>query len=143
MATKKQEYLDILLPLTKKYIEANSTNNGYEKSNLHFEISKILCEYAVGKENMGEYYSGLKLHIHKITTDVTERLEDIGVPITRGYIPATILPESLQRHATKLALKLMERIDADSTDGYIQLINNDINVHKLKTPTKRLIGVNI
>lgn len=106
------------------YIKANIYENGWEKGAFHFKICELLCEHITGKEYATMPHSGLRLEIHEITSEITDHLEDIGIPVPQGYVRPTIFEEDLPRYASKLAYNLVLKIDMQSKEKLLELVRS-------------------
>lgn len=75
MIDKDEIYKEKLQPIAQAYIEANIYENGWVKSQKHFEMCTPLCEYLTGEPYEKIAHSGLRLKLHNITDQITTRLD--------------------------------------------------------------------
>jgi hypothetical protein len=130
---QSQDNMDKLLALCNTYLKTCITGNGWEKSNVHFEICKFLCEH-ITQESYLDKHGSLKIRIHKLTETITDRIEDIGFPIPKGYTPATVLDEDMPRYSAKLAYRLVQLIDSQDKEELLKLVWKDEDFKSLRTP---------
>lgn len=131
--------VDEFLILCERYLKTCIQGNGWEKSNKHFDICSFLCKYVAGTEEYKQEYGSLRIHIHELTSSITDRIEDIGFPIPRGYITATVLDEDIPRYAAKLAYRLIYLIDSQDKEKLLKLIHIDNDAKVLVSP-KRIVN---
>lgn len=116
---------DRLLEQCLYYVKANIHENGWEKGTIHFRICELLCEHVTGKEYGKMSHSGLKLKIHKLTSEITDSLDKIGIPVPIGYVRPTIFEEDMPRYASKLAYNLVLKIDQQDKNELLKLVRSD------------------
>jgi hypothetical protein len=105
-----------------------------KKSDLHFKIAALLCEYIID-EQYQDKHSALKLKIREITTEITERIDEIGAPVPVGYVRPTIIDADTPLYATRLALKMIELVDiANKQESLKKWVWKDSDFTLLKTP---------
>ena len=119
---KVDDFSDRLYKASLKYIYANTDYDGFYKSEAHFDICKLLCEYITG-EPYAQKHGSLKLHIHELSTKITERLnESIGLPVPQGYVEPTIVDAEMPQYASKLALKLIELVKEQEREELLKMV---------------------
>lgn len=134
----KEEMFQKLHELSVKYLNSCFYENDMEKSNLHFKIAILLCEY-ITNESYQDKHSTLKLKIREITTEITERINEIGAPVPIGYVRPTIIDADTPLYATRLALKMIELVDiADKQESLKRWIWKDSDFTILKTPGRSI-----
>lgn len=119
--------------LCLSYLRSCINENGWAKSNSHFDICIFLCKHITGEEYQNKHGT-LKFRIHELTSAITDRLEDLGFPVPRGYVRPTIIEEDMPRYATKLAFKLVQLIDSQDKETLLNLVWKDEDFKVLKIP---------
>ncbi len=120
-----EQLSDRLLTQCLYYIKANVYENGWEKGTVHFKICELLCEHITNKEYATMPHSGLRLKIHEVTSEITDRLDKIGIPVPQGFVRPTIFEEDLPRYAAKLAYNLVLKIDQQDKEHLLKLVRSD------------------
>ena len=116
------QFVEKLSNASLSYIRSNIHENGWEKSNAHFKMCEILCEY-ITQRPYEKRDGTLRLKIHEITSDITDRLElSIGMPVPQGYVRPDIPDYKLPFYAAKLSLKLIEFMKKQDKEELKKLI---------------------